>query len=53
MHSCGLNVSGTQAQKIEFVACKMSYGPDNTQLIETCYGPDNTQLVGTLIISHF
>lgn len=33
IHSCGLYFAETQAQRVEFVACQMNYGAQNTELV--------------------
>lgn len=33
IHSCALKEATTQAAKVEFVACQMSYGVDGSDLV--------------------
>lgn len=36
IHSCGLQLSQSQAQQVAFVTCQMSYGSDGSELVSFC-----------------
>lgn len=33
IHSCGLNLAQSEAAKVEFVTCQMSYGSEGSDLV--------------------